>query len=250
MLPIALRMSLAIAVVLLVAVLMTAALNVLKFQQIIQAQEENRYAFVTRDVAHVFEQSLNLGLPIDQIENAEETLERQLAVDTSISGIAVFDPAGRVLYQASHLAPGWVTAALDSDRTTRGTKLERFTSRPIFNAFGQLVGGVVVRHTDDARVRRNQTILEVMSLTVLGAAAIGVVIVWFGSSRLLAPFRTRLLAMVALLRQAARGDLPAVEADQDFEVRTQATLRDLRLTEQEIDDMISSGTGSQTGQTP
>jgi len=250
MLPISLRMSLAIAVVLLVAVLMTAALNVLKFQQIIQAQEENRYAFVTRDVANVVEQSLNLGLPLDQIDNAEETLERQLALDPSISGIAVFDPAGRILYQASHLAPGWVAAALNEDRTTRGTQRERYTSRPILNAFGQPVGGVVVRHTDDARVQRNRTILKVMSLAVLGAAAIGVAIVWVGSSRLLAPFRTRLLATATHLQQAARGDLPAAGTERDFESLTQATLHDLRQTEQEIDTLLAHGADSGTGKTP
>lgn len=241
MLPISLRMSLAIAIVLLVAVLITAALNVLKFQQIMEAHEQARYAFVTRDLVQVLEQSMNLGLPLDQIDNAEQILERQLQLDPSISGIAVFDPAGRVLYQASRLAPGWVEAVLRQDAVLEGAERESYTSRPIFNAFGQPVGGVLVRHTLEARARRNEAILNGMSLAVLSAAVVGVVVVGVGSSRLLKPFRTRLLTSAALLRRA-RSETPGQgEAEGEFETLAHALLRDLRRAEREV-DQLAEGT--------
>ncbi|HRY24958.1 MAG: hypothetical protein H6852_12805 [Geminicoccaceae bacterium] len=90
MLPVAYRLSLAVSLVLLLSVLVTAALNFLKLNQVMQSLEDSRYRFVTRDLKVAFEQNLDQGLPLDQIDNARAILERQLARDSAIAGAENF----------------------------------------------------------------------------------------------------------------------------------------------------------------
>lgn len=254
MLPISLRLSLVIAIVLLLAVVVTSMLNVLKFQQVMENFEDARYGFVANDIANVLEQSLNLGLPLDQIDSAQQIIERQLDLDPGISGIVLFDAAGEVLFQVSRLPPGRATSVLLDNQTVGDLDGDSFSSTQIVNSFGQVVGGIIVRHSTVVRAQRDETILRVMSIAALGAALVGIVVIWFGSSQLLRPLRRRLAQATTSLKTAELGETPettesGVDKESRFEALASGVLRDLRETEREV-DAIAAAPMAKTGESP
>jgi len=229
-----LRFSVVIALVLALAAATTAMLNVLKFQQIIEGFEESRYSFVARDIEGALEQNLNLGLPLDQIDNAQELIERQLGLDPDLTSITIFDPDGAVLYQASRLPQGDAQALLGDGAKANGVRDERFVSSPIANDFGQVVGGVIVRYSGTSADRREERVLHTMAIATIGAAIAGGIILWLGASRLLAPLRRRLAETTALLQRARDGHQQAT-AESRFEALAGQALHDLRQVEQDLD---------------
>lgn len=235
-----LHFSVVIALVLALAAATTAMLDVLKFQQIIEGFEESRYSFVARDIEGVLEQNLNLGLPLDQIDNAQELIERQLGLDSDLTSIAIFDPAGGILYQASRLPQGSVQALL-ADKAS-GIRDERFVSSPVANDFGQVVGGVMVRYSGTSAARREERILRAMAIATIGAAVAGGLILWLGASWLLAPLRHRLAETTVLLRQA-RGDRQQAQGASPFETLAGQALRELRQVEQDLDGLRARDSG-------
>jgi hypothetical protein len=236
MLPIPLRFSVVIARVLALAAATTAMLNVLKFEQIIEGFEQSRYSFVARDIEGALEQNLNLGLPLDQIENAQELIERQLGLDSDLTSIAIFDPDGAILYQISRLPEGSAQALLGDGAKASGIRDERFVSSPIANDFGQVVGGVIVRYSGSAVARREERVLHTMAIATLSAAIAGGIILWLGASRLLAPLGRRLAETTALLQQARHGHQQA-PTDSRFEALAGQALHDLRQVEQDLDGL-------------
>jgi len=238
MLPLPLHFSVIIALVLALAAATTAMLNVLKFQQIIEGFEESRYSFVARDIEGALEQNLGLGLPLDQIDNAQELIERQLGLDADLTSIAIFDPDGAILYQASRLPQGEVQALLGERAKANGIRDERFVSSPIANDFGQVVGGVIVRYSGTSANRREQRVLQTMAIATVGAVIAGGIILWFGAGRLLAPLRRRLAETTALLQRAGDGHQPA-SAESRFEALAGQALHDLRQVEHDLDRLAA-----------
>jgi hypothetical protein len=233
MLPMPLHFSVVIALVLALAAATTAMLNVLKFEQIIEGFEESRYSFVARDIEGALERNLSLGLPLDQIDNAQELIERQLGLDSDLTSIVIFDPDGAILYRTSRLPEGSAQRLL-GDAKTKGIADERFVSSPIANDFGQVVGGVIVRYSRTTGAQREERVLHTMAIAAISAAIAGGVILWLGAGWLLAPLRRRLAETRALLGQARGGRRQAQGASR-FETLAGQALRDLRQVEHELD---------------
>jgi hypothetical protein len=250
MLPISLRLSLVIALVVLLAVIVTSMLNVLKFDQVMEDFEDSRYTFVAHDIAHVLEQSLNLGLPLNQIDSAQQTLERQLDLDPGIASIAVFDTQGDILFQVGRLPPGRAEAVLFDDQIDGDLGAESFSSTRIENSFGQIAGGVIVRHSAAIGAQRDQIVLRVMSIAALVAALVGITVVWFGSSQLLRPLRRRLTRATISLRAVGSDETtPSLESisdeEHEFEALAGRVLQDLRRTERDVDAISPDGEASE-----
>jgi len=243
MLPIPLHFSVIIALVLSLAAATTAMLNVLKFQQIMENFEESRYGFVARDIDHVLEQSVNLGLPLDQIDNAQEFIERQLQLDSDITTIAVFDLEDEVLYQTSRLPEGSSAVILRGGTGATGISDERFIAGPIVNSFGQPVGGVMVRYSGTPEARREDQVLRAMALATFSAALVGGIILWLGASRLLAPLRRRLAETTQALRQARGGGKESPVDASPFETLAGKALHDRRQVERDIDALDEGSAG-------
>jgi hypothetical protein len=236
MLPMPLRFSVVIALVLALAAAITAMLNVLKFEQVLHGFEESRYGFVARDIQGALEQNLNLGLPLDQIDNAQELIERQLELDPDLTGIVIFDPAGTILYQASRLSDGAQTLL---EARASGVTDEHFVSSPIANDFRQVVGGVIVRYSGTTGAQHQERVLSAMAVATISAAIAGGVVLWLGASWLLAPLRRRLAETTALLQQAREGSRQAQGAS-PFESLAGQALRDLRQVEHDVDRLQTS----------
>ncbi len=235
MLPVAYRLSLAVSLVLLLSVLVTAALNFLKFNQVMQGLEDSRYRFVTRDLKNVFEQNLNLGLPLGQIDNARAILDRQLALDPAIARIEVFDPEADILYAAGRLDPDWVAAQLASPGSAGPAPLEIVTSRPIVNDFGLVAGGVAVYRSTLLGQQRDRAILRTLAVAVAGALVAGMLIVVFGATRLLRDVRQRLLGAAESLGRALGGASPEAARETALAAAAARTLAEIATLEAEVD---------------
>ena len=240
MLPVSYRLSLAISLVLLLSVAVTAALNLLKFNQVMETLEDSRYGFVTRDITNAFEQTLNLGLPLDQIDNATAILERQAALDPAITRIEVFDADGSVLYATAGPARDWTRSQVEAPAGSGAAPSEKYSSRPIVNDFGQTVGGVIVYRSTRLAESRDQAIRETLMLAVTGATLAGVCIVLLGATRLLRDVRQRLLDAAVTLRAALRGALPAGGQTTALAAAAAEALGEIDRVEAELDRHLES----------
>lgn len=241
MLPVSYRLSLAISLVLLLSVAVTAGLNFLKFNQVMESLEDSRYGFVTRDITNAFEQTLNLGLPLEQIDNATAILERQASLDPAITRIEVFDTEGTVLYSTAGRARDWTKGQVERRGGSGPAPTEKFTSRPIVNDFGQPVGGVVVYRSTMQAEARDAAIRETLMLAVTGATLAGVCIVLLGATRLLRDVRRRLLESAAALRAAMQGVLPAQGRETALASAAAEALGEIDAVEAEVDWHLEHG---------
>lgn len=232
-LPVSHRLSLAISLVLLLSVSVTAALNFFKFSQVMEALEERRYGFVARDIATAFEQNLNLGLPIDQIENGRAMLERQLALDPAITRIEVRDALGERLYEAARAAAG-------------GTA-ERFTIRTITNDFGQGVAEVAVFRSPAQAAARDRALLTVLLLAIFGVMLAGISIVVLGTMRLLRDVRRRLLDTAQTLRSTMGGGAPAAGRETALAAAAAAAFAEIATVEAAIERAAAREAARESG---
>ncbi len=243
MLPVSFRLSLAVSLVLLLSVAVTAGLNFLKFNQVMESLEDSRYGFVTRDITTAFEQTLNLGLPLEQIDNATAILERQARLDPAITRIEVFDADGMVLYTTAGRARDWTRGQLEIPGGSGPAPTEKFTSRPIVNDFGQAVGGVVVYRSTRQAEARDEAIRETLMLAVTGATLAGVCIVILGATRLLRDVRRRLIEAADALHAALRGVLPTTGRATALAAAAAEALGEIDAVEAEVDWFLQDGDG-------
>jgi hypothetical protein len=238
MLPVSVRLSLAVSLVLLLSVAVTAALNVLKFDQVMEGLENSRYGFLTRDITTAFEANLGLGLPLEQIENATAILERQAALDPAITRIEVFGSDGQVLYSTVGSSRGWVAEHLEATGGSGPAPGENLTSRPIVNDFGQPVGTVVLYRSSRLAEARDAEIRETLLQAVTAAMLAGVLIVILGASRLLRDVRRRLREAAAALHAAMRGGSPASSRETALAAAAAEALAEIDAVEAELDRQL------------
>jgi hypothetical protein len=242
-LPVSYRLSLAVSLVLLLSITVTAGLNFLKFRQVTESLEDSRYGFVTRYISTAFEQTLNLGLPLEQIENATAILERQSALDTAITRIEVFDAAGVVLYATAGQARGSALGRLEPLGGKGPAPTEKFTSRPIVNSFGQAVGSVVVYRSTQEAEARDRAIRETLMLDVIGATLAGVCIAILGATLMLRDVRRRVLEACEAPQAALRGVLPATAREKALAAAAAESLAEIDELEALLDHHSEQGGG-------
>lgn len=243
MLPVAYRLSLAISLVLLLAVLITAALNFLKFNQVTETLEASRFDFVARDIVHAFEQNLTLGLPLEQIANGRAILDRQADLDPAITRIETFDAEGTVLYSTLRLDGSWARSVLETagaEGSAGGpAPAETFNGRAIVNDFGQAVGGVAVYRSTAAAHARQQAIVETLMIAVAGATVAGVCITVLGATRLSRDVRERLLSTASALRAALGGTPPRQGHGTALALAAAEAMAEIDTVDAEIDAEIN-----------
>lgn len=231
--PLPLRLAVLITLVMLSAVIITAALNYAKFTEVTETLDETRYAFLAGDVRTTLEGSLNLGLPLDQIENAQDVVDRQRERYPDILSIEVFDDRGTVLYSAARTQPDLLEAIEDQTVVSHPLDGDRIAATRLVNPFGAVVGGVAVRASSDDAERRNRTMLASLGTAVLGAAALGTAAVAAMAALLLNGVRRRLQIQARIIASIEADDpQSATQHEPDgFEAAAARALTELRDVE-------------------
>jgi len=178
-----LRINVAILLTLAAALAITVMLNHVKFREILSTLSGSRVSVITLDIAKRLESATDLGLPLRNISESASILEATVKRDDELMSATIFDDEGRVLFHGSRDA---TTAAAEKvpdswvakNAATRGVVWQLseddafVVGAPVFNSFGKLEGGVIVRYSRDRFVGTLDALLselgEAAALIFLG----------------------------------------------------------------------------------
>lgn len=240
--PLPLRLAVLIALVLLAAVLITARLNYAKFVQVTETLDHSRYAFLAQDLKATLEASLDLGLPLEQIQNAQEVVERQRARYPEILAITVFDEQGRVLYNSGRTRPDLLERLRQEPAVAAVVAGDRVAATSLVNPFGAPVGGVEIRVSAQSAERRNETMLASLGSAVLSAAALGTAAVGLIAIVLLHGVRRRLQSQARVIASIGLSETQDAAAGSGrFHDEASRALAELRDVERLVDTARRGG---------
>ena len=100
------KVSLALVSILLCTLLLTGFFAYYKFESVYSSLVQSRYSFVVFTIKKRVEDSLNLGLPLHQIRQVQDILEREKLRDPQILSIEAYDSQGEVLFDTDRGAVG------------------------------------------------------------------------------------------------------------------------------------------------
>lgn len=186
------RVSIANAVALLVALGLTAFLGYDKFASALVSLEREEAAAVVVNVRDTIEAATSLGLPLKEFADAQAVLDRNIAFDPKLSGLVIFDLAGAVLFSSfvdgerlrAEPPADWraLTAKLAGEETWSAEVEGRFSvGAPLTAPSGALLGGVMgLEHTherDEILVAMAHRLTIAAVLLYLAATAVAAVLI-------------------------------------------------------------------------
>lgn len=245
------RVTLTVFVIVLASLTLSASLNYLKFERVLQRNEHARYEFIAHDLRGVIEDSMRIGLPLSALRSIQALLDRRRAGDRYLAQITVFDEAGARLYDtdrsaAAPVPQSWRDAAEHAhsgmSRTAGPVIIE-----PLVNNYGRMVGGLALRYSDAGLRRTMDAIGVILQQAILEAALPSMVALVLGVGLVLRDTRRRLhrtrQAVFEALTEAVPTDHPAAAARAEdaapdrFEDAIRQALTAIRSTERSIETM-------------
>lgn len=171
-----LRLSAALASVLLIAAALTLVLNYSKLRRTMLAQEASIFQLVTHQLSETIEASMNLGLALSMMENTQALLDRQKERDPLILELVVHNADGRVLFATdparigTDLPRAWVAGPATGAVAQPGAEGHSGIARSrLMTSFGQVAGGVFLRYDTATAEERLSTIFIEMVRTAAPA---------------------------------------------------------------------------------
>jgi uncharacterized protein GlcG (DUF336 family) len=149
------RLTAAISSILLLVVCVMVFLNYTKFQKVFTVFYQSRIDYVIKDMKQAVEFSLNMGLPLSDLKNIQDLIDRVGTEDKQIIAIQVVDPSGNVLFTTQKDAAGDQTVPEAWLTKTRSTS-EIWTIHdadamviggPLLNAIDQVSGSLVLTYS-------------------------------------------------------------------------------------------------------
>lgn len=145
------RLTLASSAALLLVVGVMVFLNYTKFQKIFTSFYTSRIDYTIRDVKATIEFSLRLGLPISDLKNTQDLMERVTEGDDQILSVRMFDPGGKVIFstdketEAQQVPSGWQHEAEGADDIWYLYERDAMiVGIPLINAIDQKAGSLVL----------------------------------------------------------------------------------------------------------
>jgi hypothetical protein len=135
------------------AIAMACMLLTFKHRAALEALQRDRLERVSEEIAAVVTRNLAVGLALPEIASLPDFLDSQKSTEDLVKAIDVVDAEGRVLYstqrKGASAETSWrSTIALSKDRPWHASEgIEAAVGEPIRNAFGMVVGHVVVRYS-------------------------------------------------------------------------------------------------------
>src|ERR1700744_5951479 len=100
-LPITARIAIAIVVLACCGVVLSCALNFIKFQRSLSNLADSHYTFLLNDTHGTIEASTAIGVPLSNLGNVQGLLERAKKAEPAIVAVEVTDPDGNILYSST-----------------------------------------------------------------------------------------------------------------------------------------------------
>jgi hypothetical protein len=190
------RIALLLSMLAVGACLLVTALNYLKFEQLLLAQQRRVIATIGADLADTFERGMTIGVRLAETPGAQALLDRAFARDADLRRIAVAEPGGRILFDTERVRIGGeIDAALLAGGAIRRDGLD-WTGLPLVNSFGQAEGTLLLGYGRSGIADRLAAIALAMAGPGLLALAIGLPLGWLAVFAAARPVR-RLFADIA-----------------------------------------------------
>jgi len=190
------KMGMAVAMIILLAVVATTLLNALRFDQIYSQFIQRRLDVILADIRRDVVVGLDLGLPLNGIENLPAILARHERGDSEIVSITVHDCQGSPVATA-----GLVDASFSPWMSFSGQESWQLFStagvaagRRVHDAFGQCAGGISVSY-DAAEYRAT---LARTNRLLFGAGGLALLVIIPAMLAIHAIFRRRKAVFAAL----------------------------------------------------
>jgi hypothetical protein len=232
----------------------TAALGLVRAQSELA---EARYRFVAGQLRDAVESGLTLGLPLEDLRQTGEILARAAARDPDIAVVLVFGADGTVRYATDPgligepVPDAWRLPEAAPARSLDDGQPGAVVAAPLVNSYGDLAGGLALRHGRLSEAVRTERTLAVVGGTALLLAAVAGVAAAFAARACLAGPRRVLAGLAARFAAfAARPDAAAADppgepgeragaglarAGRAFEARAAGAWRDIAAREREIE---------------
>jgi len=247
------RFVIALTVIVIVSLSLTAYLNHFKFQKSFSGLVQSRFAFVGREIKSAIEESMGVGLALTQLRTTQDIIERMKQQDADIRSVEVFDQQGQVIFSTDRAGIGetipkaWTRAnrqAKPGDTWQWSDADGHAVGLPVVNPLGLVEGGVVLTYSSavlDARieamfVRLARFTGELLALFAL-LTLLGIVIV-------LNPSRHRLRQLERALNQTLDvegrrmiepGDWQFEHSLAAFEGKARAVMAEISEAHREVD---------------
>ncbi len=184
----AIRVAVAMAVILVVGVVTTGVLSIQKFETTLADLLNSRFQFVVGDIRDRIEVRMDLGLALNDLEGVSEELEEYLREDRDILSMEVFDESGTVLFSSDISLVGDLVSeqTVETWRENRGkdwwSRLQidaGLVGVPIRNNLSQDVGSLVLRFSreflDSSIANQTQRLLYFGGIVVLAMIVLSVI---------------------------------------------------------------------------
>jgi hypothetical protein len=165
--PIPVRVSALLALILAFSLMLTAALGYAKFQKALAGVTLARQQVTVRGLADSIETGLNLGLLLSEVQNLRPLVEQAARSHPDLLLAEVVDSAGRQVfqYQSSDTAihRSWANQLVPATGWTHFGPRTIGLAEPLNNSFGQRVGVVVLEF---ARTGFDSTLADISKFTI------------------------------------------------------------------------------------
>ncbi len=200
------RLALTAFVIVLASLVLSATLNLLKFEKVVRQKEQARFEFLANDIASAIQDGMRIGLPLSALRSIQPLIDRRRTIDALIDWVVVFDENGRRLYATDRTtAPdmpvpdAWRDALHDSSAAApAAVRLdEPVIVVPLSNLFDQQVGGLALGYSEDGIERTMVAIRVILGQAILEASVPAAIALILGVALVMHRTRRRMQASAA-----------------------------------------------------
>ncbi|HEX2525900.1 MAG TPA: hypothetical protein VHL31_06290 [Geminicoccus sp.] len=208
------RVTITAFVIVLASLVLSATLNLLKFEKVVREKEQARFEFLASDLASAIQDGMRIGLPLSALRSIQPLIDRRRTIDRLIEWIVVFDENGRPLYSTDRtttaeqpVPASWLQAA--NERATDDRHPVRVDEpvivMPLTNLFDQPVGGIALGYSENGIQYTMEAIQVILGQAILEASVPSAFLLLLGAALVMHRTRRRLAAGTASV-MAAIGD--------------------------------------------
>lgn len=215
------RLTITAFVIVLASLVLSATLNLLKFEKVVRAKEQARFEFLTSDLASAIQDGMRIGLPLSSLRSIQPLIDRRRTIDRLIESIVVFDENGHRLYSTDRTTAAdqpvpdvWRRAAQASvaEGTDKPVRVaEPVIVMPLTNLFDQQVGGVALGYSENGIERTMESIQVILGQAILEASVPSALALLLGVAVVMHRTRKRLEISTSAV-MAAIGDAGTAQA--------------------------------------
>ena len=217
------RLTITAFVIVLASLVLSATLNLLKFEKVVRAKEQARFEFLTSDLAAAIQDGMRIGLPLSSLRSIQPLIDRRRTIDRLIAWIVVFDENGHRLYSTDRTTAAdqpvpdeWRNAAhaSEADGSCKPVRVaEPVIVMPLTNLFDQQVGGVALGYSENGIERTMEAIQVILGQAILEASVPSALALLLGVAVVMHRTRKRLEVSTSAV-MAAIGDAGTADAGQ------------------------------------